>query len=395
MIKIIRLTTAPISLHKLLKGQPQFLQKRGFDVHLASANGNEISLIEEETGIKINILPYTRKISLIIDVKALWLTFKYLKNEKPDIIHSNTPKSSLLSMLAGFFARVPIRIYSVTGLRYQGSIGLNKQILMLMERITCFFATRVIPEGDGVKAVLITDKITFKPLKILGNGNINGINTSEFSKNSYLDDFVIDLCKQLKLHDNDVVFVFVGRIVKDKGINELLTAFDKLSKKYSNAKLLLVGPEERELDPINKNSQQILEMNKQVIHVGWQEDVRLYLAISDIFVFPSYREGFPNVVMQAGAMELPSIVTNINGSNEIIVDGVNGIIIPPKDENALYEKMELLLSNEIFRKKLAEPARKMIVDCFEQKFVWNELLKEYVHLLDSKNIKHGIKLNEY
>ncbi len=183
---------------------------------------------------------------------------------------------------------------------------------------------------------------------------------------------------------NDVVFCFVGRIVKDKGINELLIAFDKLSKENKSVKLLLVGHEETELDPIDKESKEILIKNKQIISVGWQEDIRPFLAISEVFVFPSYREGFPNVVMQAGAMELPSIVTNINGSNEIIKDGVNGLIIPVKDKEALFDKMKLLANDKKLRKKLAKPARKMIVDRYEQEFVWKELLKEYNRLLEEK-----------
>ena len=184
-----------------------------------------------------------------------------------------------------------------------------------------------------------------------------------------------------------ITFCFVGRIVKDKGINELLSAFEKLSKENENVELLLVGPEERELDPISSTSQDILESNKNIISVGWQEDVRPFLAQSDVFVFPSYREGFPNVVMQAGAMELPCIVSNINGSNEIIKDGVNGVIIPVKDENAIYDKMKLLADDAELRDKLAKPARKMIIERYEQKFVWKALLKEYNRLLRAKGVK--------
>lgn len=199
---------------------------------------------------------------------------------------------------------------------------------------------------------------------------------------------MIEKDSSIPLHfiQNDVVFCFVGRIVKDKGINELLIAFDKLSKENKNVKLLLVGHEETELDPIDKESKEILIKNKQIISVGWQEDIRPFLAISEVFVFPSYREGFPNVVMQAGAMELPSIVTNINGSNEIIKDGVNGLIIPVKDKEALFDKMKLLANDKKLRKKLAKPARKMIVDRYEQEFVWKELLKEYNRLLETERI---------
>ena len=440
------------------------MQKHGFEVQLLSADGEEIPLIKEDSGIDVKTFPYTREISPITDLKALWLTYKYFRKEKPEIVHTHTPKAGIVGMLAAKLAGVPIRMHTVAGLPLMEATGIKRKVLNFVERLTSWSATNVYPNSFVQRDFMEEQKLATKSkLKVIGKGSSNGIDTEFFSKRhlernelqtnsqpalseaereisvgkrvsntssptdsstsvgmtdkevrhlersatkskDLLEDrkdsstLSADRQDTLRSAQNDgssqpatrnlepITFCFVGRIVKDKGINELLSAFDKLSKKYDNAKLFLVGGEERELDPISDESIKIVENNKQVISVGFQKDVRPFFAMSDVFVFPSYREGFPNVVMQAGAMELPSIVTNINGSNEIIEDGINGLIIPVKDEAALYNKMELLLTDKELRTKLANPARQMIVDRFEQKFVWNELLKEYMRLLKNSSL---------
>src|SRR5690606_18749840 len=206
-------------------------------------------------------------------------------------------------------------------------------------------------------------KITSKPLKILANGNVNGIDLEYFSKKNISIDQQNQLKYKLGISDFDFVFVFVGRLVGDKGINELVAAFSKLSVSSSgvdNPKLLLVGPFETELDPLLPETLNAIETNANIISVGFQKDVRPYFAISDCLTFPSYREGFPNVVMQAGAMGLPSIVSNINGCNEIIIEGENGTIIPVKNVEAIQIAMQKMSEDIEYYSKLKENARPMI-----------------------------------
>ena len=183
---------------------------------------------------------------------------------------------------------------------------------------------------------------------------------------------------ELKTHD--FVFCFIGRIVKDKGINELLYSFNEINRNNKNTKLILIGPFEEDLDPISNSSKEILNSNKNIIHCGWQDDVRQYLAASNALVFPSYREGFPNVPMQAGAMGLPCIVSNINGCNEIIENGKNGLIVEPKNKNELIAAMLKLMNDNDLRLYLASNARDLISSRYEQIYVWNEILKEYQKL---------------
>ncbi len=174
----------------------------------------------------------------------------------------------------------------------------------------------------------------------------------------------------------------MGRLVGDKGINELVAAFCSLeTKKKKDQKLLMVGSLETELDPLKAETLRNIENNPNIIAVGFQNDVRPYFAAADVLTFPSYREGFPNVVMQAGAMGLPSIVSDINGCNEIIIPDVNGLIIPPKNTEALAEAMKLLLNDSLLYENLKSKAREQITSRYERQQVWDALLEEYQMLL--------------
>lgn len=385
--KLIRITTADISLNSLIKGQLRFLNQY-FDVVALSNDTGKLKAVGEREGVRVIEVPMHREISLKSDILCLWKLYGVFKKEKPDIIHANTPKGSLLAMVAGWLAGVKHRLYTVTGLRYQGASGLFRIILMNMERISCFFATKVIPEGNGVKEALHHDYITGKPLRVILNGNINGIDVEYFDPSIYTLDQRTDkytgsreqIRQDLGFSDKDFVFIFIGRIVKDKGMNELANSLRRLPKSFPNVKLLLVGPFESKLDPLYEGNEDFFKGSPNVCYVGVQNDVRPFLFASDALVFPSYREGFPNVVLQAGAMGLPAIVTNINGCNEIIVDGCNGKIIPSKDERALHEMMAYFIENKNEVKKMADNARSMIIQRYEQKTVWKAILDMYQHL---------------
>ena len=295
------------------------------------------------------------------------------------MVHSMTPKAGMICMVAAWLARVPVRVHTFTGLVFPTSTGLKRRILMFTDWLTCACATHIIPEGEGVKNDLLNNGVTKKPLEVLGHGNVRGVDLVFYSRRSE----VMELAAEIK---KDVfTFVFVGRIVRDKGINELCQAMDKLSKSVQ-ARLILVGKYEDSLDPISDEARGIIEKNPAIESVGpkYGEELLSYYAASDCFVFPSYREGFPNTVIEAGAMGLPSIVTDINGSREIIHQGENGVIIPSKDADALYEAMMNMVNDNASCDRMADNAREMIASRFEQGFVrkclydfYDEILKDY------------------
>jgi len=386
-MKLFRLTTIPSSLNILLRGQLKFLNQF-YEVTVIASDVDKDSWkrVREREKVKCYPIHIERDIFLWNDIKTLFNLYRLFKKERPFIVHANTPKASLLGMLAAKFARIPNRLYTVTGLRFESEGGIKRKVLVKVEKLTCLAATKVIPEGKGVKKTLLKYKITNKPLQIISNGNINGIDIDYFSPSLYSFKQKGKIKNEVRIPTDSFIFCFIGRLVKDKGINELVQAFVELNKTYLFTKLLLVGPFERELYPLFPETERKIQNHPNIISIGEQADVRPYLAISNVFVFPSYREGFPNVVMEAGAMDLPCIVTDINGCNEIIEDGVNGLIIPPKNKEQLKEKMQLLLENSDLRNRLKQKARSMITSRYEQRMVWEALLKEYWQL-ESDNTK--------
>lgn len=381
--KLIRIVTSDSSF-SLVQGQLKFLSNN-YEVIAVSSSGLLLNNITTNEGVRTKSIEIKRQISLINDLKSLYLLFKLFKKEKPFIVHSMTPKAGLLSMLAAYFARVPHRLHTFTGLIFPTKKGFFKKLLIYMDKTLCFCATKIIPEGNGVKNDLIKFKITSKPLKIIANGNINGVNINLYNPSSFDETFKLKLKMQLDIANDDYVFVFAGRLVGDKGINELINAFIDVNKTYINTKLLLVGTFEDKFDPLHKETLNNIKTNKNIINTGWVKDVRPYFTISNCLTFPSYREGFPNVVLQACAMKLPCIVTNINGCNEIVSEPENGIIIPAKNTKALFEamsKMYLMPKNN--QKQMGEVSRNIIISKFERQFVWNAIIKEYQQLDTTK-----------
>lgn len=374
--RLLRVSTVATSLNILLNGQLKFLSQH-FDLVGVSSDGRDLALTSEREGIRTIAVEMQRNIAPLKDLVSLYKLYRIFKQEKPLIIHSITPKAGLLSMLAGKAAGVPIRMHTFTGLIFPSKTGLMQKLLIKTDQLLCWAATNVYPEGRGVKDDLMKFKITKKPLKILGNGNVNGIDVEYFNQDQILPQEKDNLKKKWGFSSEDFIFIFVGRLVKDKGINELMMAFQNLALTQENIKLLLVGNFEQDLDPLYPETLEIINTHKQVIPVGFQTDVRPFFAIANVLVFPSYREGFPNVVLQAGAMGLPSIVTNINGCNEIITDKENGLIIPPKNAVELEQAMSYCLSNNEFYEKAAEKARGKIEKNFRQQIVWDAILSEY------------------
>lgn len=384
--RLIRITTIPLSLKVLLKGQHRFMSENGFDVLGVSSKGEELQEVKDSEGIAVYELAMTRTISPIKDVKALWNFYKLCKKEKPHIVHSHTPKAGIVGMLGAKLAGVPIRLHTVAGMPLMETKGLKRRILEFVEKLTYFCATKIYPNSTVLyDFILENNYVTREKLKVIAKGSSNGINMSYFSSSQIEDEEKQHLKMELNIQQEDFVFIFVGRLVGDKGINELVKAFSELNT--PKIKLILVGGEERELDPLKPETIAEIERNENIYSVGFQKDVRPYFAVSDALVFPSYREGFPNVVMQAGAMGLPSIVSDINGCNEIIIEGENGVIIPPKNVEKLQEKIVFLYENKAFYHKLKQNAREMIVSRYEQSLVWNALLEEYQNILkNTKNV---------
>lgn len=372
-MKIIRTSTVPTSINVFCRDFLRELEEKdGYEVVAVSSSGPALDEIREREGVKTYAVEMERHIAPSKDLKSLWGLIKVFHKEKPTMVHSITPKAGLLSMMAAWITRVPVRLHTFTGLVFPTATGLKQKILIFTDRLTCACATHIMPEGEGVKDDLINYHITKKPLKVLGHGNIRGIDLDYY--NPELHEIQE---KATPIRKNGIfTFIFIGRLVGDKGINELVDAFVKLNSQYPDTRLLLVGPEEQNLDPLKPETLDLIHSNNAIEAVGSQSDVRPWLVASEVFVFPSYREGFPNVVIEAGAMGLPSIVTDINGSREIIMEGMNGTIVPSHNADTLCDAMKKLMQDSNLRTKMSKQARPLIASRYEQGYV-RECIRNY------------------
>lgn len=380
-IRIIRTSTVPGSLNTFCRGLLRELrEEEGYEVVAVSSPGEAMREIAERERVRTAAVPMERHISPLRDLKSLVGLIRVFRRERPVMVHSMTPKAGLLSMMAAWVCRVPVRLHTFTGLVFPTATGLTRKILILTDRITCACATHIVPEGEGVKDDLIDHHITRKPLKVLGHGNVRGIDLAHY--NPGLPEVRAEAAKIRR--PGVFTFVFVGRLVRDKGIDELVEAFGRLNGEFPATRLILVGRQEPELDPLKPETLSEIDDNENIEAVGQQSDVRPWLAASDTFVFPSYREGFPNVVIEAGAMGLPSIVTDINGSREIIVEGKNGAVIPPRDADALCSAMRRFLTDSPATQVLARQARPLVASRYEQSYVRRCLKEYYKEILSNK-----------
>ena len=377
MKKLVRITTIPLSLEKLLEDQGSFF-KAHYKITFVAADAQKLEAVAAQQGADHFPLEMTRKITPLQDLRCLIKLYHFLRKEKPLIVHTHTPKAGIIGMLAARLAGVPIRLHTIAGLPLMEARGLKRSLLLALEKLTYYCATKVYPNSKGLLSFVLEKRLAPKEkLNIIGKGSSNGIDTRYFSKKQVTQSQVKRLRATYDLTTNDFIYCFVGRLVGDKGINELVNAFCEVNKAISSTKLLLVGPYESALDPLRNQTQKIINTHPNIITTGFQADIRPYLAFSNVFVFPSYREGFPNVVLQAAAMEVPCIVSNINGCNEIIQEGVNGALVPPKQVQPLIEKMILFFEQQTTLHTFTRQARLEVETHFERKQFWDYLLKEY------------------
>jgi len=379
---IIRITTVPMAFKVLLAGQPRFMREHGYNVILISADGIEREDVIRNEGCEHIIVPMTRKITPFQDLVHFFKLRKLIRKYRPDIVHTHTPKAGLLGMLAAKSAGVGIRIHTVAGLPLMVEKGFKRKLLVFTEKLTYRAANHVWPNSNSMMNFILSQHLTGKnKLKVIGNGSSNGVDLKKFSKNNLQKEILEKIAATIPASPA-LKILCVGRMVKDKGIEELVNVFQQLKKTYP-LQLILVGPFEPQLDPLRTETMEIIKGDISIIHINWSDSVEYYMSLAQIFVHPSHREGFPNVILQAGAMQLPVVCSDIPGNTDIIRHKETGLIFKVTNEIDLYDKLKYAIENTDELSKIAHDLHQEITELYDRERVHEVILENYDQLLKS------------
>lgn len=328
---------------------------------------------------KVNIihLPIERDINLFADFKALILLIKIIYNKKFSLVHSVSPKAGLLTAIASWVNRTENRLHTFTGQVWVTQIGIKRWFLKILDKVIVLLNTNILIDSFSQQNFLINEKIVTKKSSIvLGKGSISGVDLNRFLPSKK---YRRSIRKQLKINDKFLIFLFVGRIKKEKGIFELIRAFNDISKDHDNLALLIVGHDEENL------KHELIEhskfSNKIIKFIDFTKTPEQYMAASDVFILPSYREGFGSVVIEAAACGLPSIGSNIYGLSDAIEEDKSGFLVPARSYILLKKAMLKLINNNELRYEMGLNARKRAISKFSQDKMTSHILKLYKRLL--------------
>jgi glycosyltransferase involved in cell wall biosynthesis len=381
MPKLIRITTVPISLKLLLTGQMKYMKERGWEVIMVSADGREVDQTVRNEGVRHEVVPFTRKITPLHDLKCIWLLIQLFKREKPDIVHTHTPKAGLLGMIAANLSGVKIRIHTLAGIPAMAAEGGKKSLLETVEKWTYSNATEIWPNSQGLRKFVVQHGLCPESkLRIVGKGSSNGVDLEKFNRDSLKENHLVAATMRILPGEDEFIVLSVGRLVKDKGIEELVSAFLN-SKIVNRSKLVLLGAFEQDLDPLSPETIQTIQDHPKIIQIDWTDHVAHYLALADVLVHPSHREGFPNVLLEAGAMQVPVICSDIIGNSDIITQQKTGLIFPVKDAAVLKEALEFAF---VKRDKMALYATNLyreIAENYDRKLIQEEIFSNYQRLI--------------
>jgi glycosyltransferase involved in cell wall biosynthesis len=378
--QLVYVVTHPITALNLMRGQLEYLNARGFRVSVISSPAKELELTAKRENVSTLGVPISREIHLLRDCISLFRIYRILRRLKPEIVNASTPKAGFLGMIAAWLARVPVRIYTVRGLRLETKTGLQSFILSCTERIASACAHRIICVSESLRREFLSRRLA-SSLKtcVLATGSSNGVDVDRFSY-PFSQEKKTTLRKSLGIPEDAMVMGFLGRLTRDKGIPELLTSFERLVPSYPNLCLLLVGSFE-DGDPLPSECIRKIVEHSRIIQVSFLPDPVDYYTVIDFLVFPSHREGFPNAPLEAAALGIPTIGFRVTGTVDAVEDGVTGILVNAGDIDALVEAIRLYLAQDRTRVQHGKAARNRVVRLFRREHIWNSLFQEYSALL--------------
>jgi len=384
MPKLMYIVTVPNTARAFLRGQIEAMKEAGFDVSVASSPTPVLQEVSLNHGIEVFRVPMAREIKPFQDVRALWQLVKLLREQTPDIINAGTPKAGLLGMVAAWLARVPVRIYQLRGLRLETTSGPKRLALGITERITSRCAHKIVCNSESLrKRYLDLNLAPASKLIVLGHGSSNGINPERFLPNPTLLAEAEQLRHQLDIPDNAHILGYVGRFTKDKGIVELIEAYVRVSQVYPETYLLLIGKFE-DGDPVPATTREQIFSDERIRLIGYVKDTAVYYQIMDFLIFPSYREGLPNVPLEAAMAGIPTVGFNATGVVDAVKHGETGLLAPLYDSDALTEAVLQLLNDPELRDHLGKKAQQWALAHFNQVDVWQRWVEFYYRCLENR-----------
>lgn len=385
-VKVIHVTTVPLSL-TFIRGQAAFMRARGFNIEVVSSPGEELIAFARRENVVVTPVAMARRITPFKDIVSLRKLVYMFRKTNPQILHAHTPKGGLLAMISGSIARTPVRIYHMRGLPYMTAVGRRRKLLMTTERISCKLAHQVFCVSRSLRDVAIADRISPPgKIEVFLGGSGNGVDASgRFSPDHVSAESRATARTEFGLDEESIAIGFVGRLVRDKGINELAAAWKQIRAESLRAHLFLIGPLEPQ-DPIAPESLELFTNDPRVHLIGSVDDTSSWYPFLDLVVLPTYREGFPNVILEAAAMELPVVATCIPGCIDAVQDGVTGTLVPPREVEPLSNAIRRYLYDPDLRSKHGKAGRARVLKDFQQEAIWESIYQEYCRLLTDRGI---------
>ncbi|MCX8020067.1 MAG: glycosyltransferase family 4 protein [Chitinophagaceae bacterium] len=365
----------------------RYMKDQGFEVIMVSSEGEFWPDIIQNEQCDYRIVPMKRDINPIADFISLMKLYFLFRKEKPDIVHSHTPKAGLLSMLAARLAGVPVKIHTVAGLRLLTLKGIKRKILFFTEKITAWAANQIWPNSFSLKEYLIKNKIAdAKKVNVIAYGSSNGVDLKKFSPEHLDTEVLTEIKKKLAFSENLFYFLNIGRIVRDKGIDEIVSAFVELNKDYPDLRLVIIGKYEDELDPVSRITREYIEKHPGIIRIEWTKEIACYLHLCHVFIHASYREGFPSILLQAGAMECPIVCSRIDGNTDVVTEETGYLFTPGNKEDLKTKMLESFHHYKLLKQK-AQKLKSQIREKYNQEFVHKCIKDKYLELLKKCNSK--------
>ncbi len=364
----------------LLNGQLSWMQSRGFDVSLVSSPGEDLTVVTEREGVTVLPVEMEREIHPWNDLRSMIRLLRVMRKIRPQIVNAGTPKAGLLGMIAAWMSGVPVRIYTLRGLRLETKKGFSRLLLKMTEKMASGCASEVVCVSESLRRLYVSLGLV-RPSKIhvLGNGSSNGVDWKRFSS-SHSNEEKVRLQRELNIPDGVPVIGFVGRLVRDKGVGELIDAFELLIKQFPLLHLLLLGDFEKG-DPVDPEIVSKIRNNRQIISAGFIQDVSPYYGLMDVFAFPSHREGFPNTPLEAACAAVPTVGFQVTGTMDAVDDGKTGLLAEPGNVVQFAGALAKYLSDANLRNQHGQAARERAKRIFSHEQVWQNLYEEYERLV--------------